>query len=91
MKTQQTFVNRKNGPIHVSVEPWPDCFELEPGEKLTLVWDAKEVGDAAEVHFINDNELVIFPDGDLSTVKYMMDGQDAESRSWSFKHNPIKK
>ena len=34
---QQTFVNEQSGPIYISVEPWPWCYELEPTEKLTLI------------------------------------------------------
>jgi hypothetical protein len=47
-KVQQSFSNNKDGPIYVSMEPWPECFELEPGEKLTLIWNASESGDAAQ-------------------------------------------
>jgi hypothetical protein len=36
-RTQQTFENGKDGPIYVSIEPWPECFELEPGDTLTLI------------------------------------------------------
>ena len=39
-RTQQTFTNAQDGPIYVFVEPWPECFELEPGDKLTLIFDA---------------------------------------------------
>jgi hypothetical protein len=51
--TQQTFVNRKGGPILVSVEAWPECFDVETGDKLTLIWDAPTIGDAMQVDFIN--------------------------------------
>ena len=66
-RTQQTFENRQDGPIYVSVEPWPHCFELEPGDRLTLVWDAPETGDSVQVEFINARELVLWPDG-LSAI-----------------------
>ena len=48
-RTRQTFKNSKDSPIYVSVEPWPECFELEKGDTLTLIYDAAEEGDALEV------------------------------------------
>lgn len=83
---QQTFLNGRDGPIYVSVEPWPECFELEPGEKLTLIWDGPATGDAAQIDFINERELVIWPNGKIDTIKYLIDGKEAEARSWTFKH-----
>lgn len=85
-RIQQTFSNEKDSPIYVSVEPWPECFELEPGEKLTLIWNGPEDGDAAVVGFINERELVVWPNGDIDEIKFLIDGQDAEARSWTFKH-----
>ena len=58
-KVQQSFSNNKDGPIYVSMEPWPECFELEPGEKLTLIGNAPESGGAAQIDFINERELVV--------------------------------
>lgn len=83
---QQTFLNGKDGPIYVSVEPWPECFELEPGEKLTLVWNGPATGDTVQIDFINERELVVWPNGEVDTIKYLINGEDAEARSWTFKH-----
>ena len=60
-RTQQTFDNDKDSPIYISVEIWPECFELEPGEKLTLIWDAADHRDAVQVNVINERELVVWP------------------------------
>ena len=84
--TQQIFRNGKDGPIYVSVEPWPECFELESGEELTLIWDGPATGDAIKTDFINDRELVVWPNGEIDTIKYLIDGEDAQERSWIFKH-----
>jgi hypothetical protein len=84
--TQQTFVNQKDGPIYVSVEPWPECFELEPGDKLTLVWNAPTNGDAMQVDFINDRELVVWPSGEIDDIRYLFNGEPGADRSWTFKH-----
>jgi hypothetical protein len=70
----------------VSVEPWPECFELEAGDKLTLIWDATNDGAAAQIDFINERELVIWPNGDIDDMKFLINGEDAEGRSWTFKH-----
>jgi hypothetical protein len=86
-KTQQTFANDREVPIYVSVEPWPECFELEPGEKLTLIWDASESGDAAQVDFINERELVVWPNGQIDQIRFLINGEEAGARSWTFKHN----
>ncbi len=85
-RTQQTFVNRKDGPIYVSVEPWPRCFELEPGDRLTLIWDAPATGDAMEADFINDRELVLYPNGEIDDIQYLFNGKPGKGRSWDFKH-----
>jgi hypothetical protein len=86
-RTQQTFVNNKDGPIYVSVEPWPECFELESGDKLTLIFDAIEDGDAIEVAFINERELVVWPNSATGKVDMLLNGRSAEGRSWRFKHS----
>lgn len=80
---RHVFVNRQDHPIYISVEPWPDCFELEPGERLTLI--VAQGGDgSAEVEFLNDREMVIFPAS--IEVDYQIDGEPAAERSWQFKH-----
>jgi hypothetical protein len=85
-RTQQTFENGRDGPIYVSVEPWPECFELEPGDKLTLMWTAAETGDAAHVNFINERELVVWPNGELDDLVFLFNGGSSKGRSWTFKH-----
>ena len=85
-RTQQTFVNEKDGPIYVSVEIWPECFELEPGDRLTLIWNAAEDRDACQVSFINDNELVVWPEGEIDGMQLLINGEPARDRSWKFKH-----
>ncbi len=85
-RTQQTFQNGKDEPIYVSVEPWPECFELEPGDKLTLIWNAAETGDAVLVNFINDRELVVWPNGETDDIEFLFNDLPGEDRSWTFKH-----
>jgi hypothetical protein len=85
-RAQQTFENCKDGPVYVSVEPWPECFELEPGAKLTLIWNAPEEGDAVQVNFINERELVLWPNGELDDLVILFNGGSSEGRSWTFKH-----
>ena len=85
-QTQQTFVNDTEGPIYVSVEPWPECFELEPKDRLPLLWDAPDSGDAILTSFINERELVVWPNGEIDAIQYLINGEEAEERSWTFKH-----
>ena len=84
--TQQTFQNDKDGPIYISVEPWPECFELEPGDKLTLIYDSVDVGDAVQINFINERELVVWPNGRLDDLQILFNGGSSAGRSWNFKH-----
>ncbi|AQA00135.1 hypothetical protein BWQ93_17910 [Sphingopyxis sp. QXT-31] len=80
--TRHVIANRNSFPIYVSVEPWPECFELEPEESLTLV-----VGDAEaaiEVQVIDERELVIYPAS--VDIDFLIDGKPAEDRSWQFRH-----
>ena len=85
-RTQQTFENDKDGPVYISVEPWPECFELEPGDKLTLVWDAPDTGDAVKIDFINEQQLVVWPNGAGNDLEILFNGVSSEGRSWKFKH-----
>ena len=83
-QTKQIFGNDKDGPIYVSVEPWPECFELEPGDRLTLIWETPADGDQIETHFINDNELAVWPN--VGELQYFINDEPAQDRSWKFKH-----
>ena len=85
-RTQQAFVNERNEPIYVSVEPWPECFELEPGDKLTIIYDAPDTGDAAQINFINERELVVWPNGQIDDIEFLFNDEPGENRSWTFKH-----
>ena len=87
-RAQQTIVNRKDGPIYVSIEVAPECYELEPGDRLTLIYDVPREGDALEVEFINEREPVVWPNGD-SDPTVLINGESAKGRSWKFKHNVI--
>lgn len=84
-RTQQTFANDKDRPIYISVEIWPECFELQPGEKLTLRWNGPETGDVAQIDIINDDEIVVWPNGETDGMEFLIDGQPALERSWAFK------
>ncbi len=85
-RTQQVFVNEKDSPIYISVEPWPECFELEPGDKLTLIWTAPDGQETADIRFCTDRELVVWPAGPLTDIQYLINGEPAAHRSWHFKH-----
>lgn len=85
-RVEQTFRNDGECAIYVSVEPWPECFELEPNEELTVIWDGPESGQTAQINFINERELVVWPNGNLHNMEFHIDGQEAEGRSWTFKH-----
>ena len=85
-RTQQTFENNSDGPIYVSVEPWPECFELEPQDKLTLIWNAADVGDAMQVKVIDEREIVVWPNGNLEDLVILFNGGSSAGRSWAFKH-----
>ena len=85
-RTQQRFRNETDAPIYVSIEPWPHCFELEPRDELTLIWNGPETGDAVQVHFLNDRELVVWPNGDLEGLVMLFNDGPSEGRNWVFKH-----
>lgn len=87
-RTQQTFENKKDAPIYISIEPWPDCFELEPGDRLTLIYDAAETGDALSVDLFNEGEIVVWPSGAIDDLQVLFNGEASDGRSWNFKHKP---
>jgi len=81
---RQSIYNRTEAPIYVSIELTPDCYELEPGDHLTLIYDVSVEGDALQVDFLNQRELVVWPNGHDPEV--LFNDQPAEGRSWKFKH-----
>ena len=85
-RTQQIFVNKAEGPIYVSIEPWPECFELEPEDRLTLIWDAPEEGDSVEINFLNDREIIVSPNGPLDDLLILFNDGSSKGRIWSFNH-----
>jgi hypothetical protein len=85
-RVQQTFQNDKHEPVYISVGPREECFELEPGDKLTLLFDANDFGDSIRVNVINERELVLWPNGRNGQLELSFNGRSAEGRSWNFKH-----
>lgn len=83
---QQTFVNEQDEPIYISIEPVPECYELEPGDRLTLVYEVPERGDVLNVHFADGRELIIWPATLIPQPVVLINGVSAEGRSWNFKH-----
>jgi len=84
--SRQTIKNDRDIPIYVSIEPTPECYELEPGEKLTVIFQVPSDGDALEINFINERELVIWPGEQLDEPRVLINEASAERRSWKFKH-----
>ncbi|MFT4252378.1 MAG: hypothetical protein QM608_07830 [Caulobacter sp.] len=66
--------------------PWGHCFELEPGDRLTLAYDAVARGDALEVEVVNERELNLSPNGAIDDLQVLFNGGSSEGRSWNFKH-----
>jgi hypothetical protein len=83
LKAQQTFTNSTQHPIYISIEITPDCYKLEPGDRLTIIYDVPTSGDALEVHFINQEELVLWP-GTTVMPEVLINGKSAEGLSWNF-------
>lgn len=81
-RARQTFVNRTARPIYISVEVNPECYKLEPEDRLTLIYKVPWRGDALQVDFVNAEELVIWPNGAEPTV--LINGESAAGRSWNF-------
>jgi hypothetical protein len=84
--SQHTIVNKRDGSIYISIEPWPECYELEPGDRLTLSYRLPQSGDALEVQFINERELVLWPTELDPEPVVLINDASAEGRSWKFKH-----
>ena len=84
--SQHTIVNKQDGPIYISIEPWPECYELEPGDRLTLTYGLPQSGDALQVQFSNERELVLWPTELDPEPVVLINDASAEGRSWKFKH-----
>lgn len=83
---QHSILNEQDGPIYISVEPNPECYELESGDRLTLIYELPKSGDALDVRFINAHELVIWPTELIPEPVVLINGASSEDRSWNFKH-----
>lgn len=83
-KARQTFVNDQDRPIYITIEPAPECYELEPGETLTLIYDVSEVGDTLSINLIEEG-VIVWPLGKEPEV--LINGAKAHERSWKFKHH----
>lgn len=81
---RQSFYNRTETPIYVSIELTPDCYELEPGDHLTLLYEPLADRDGLQVDFLNERELVIWPNGRDPEV--LFNDEPAKNRSGVFKH-----
>ncbi|AMB45026.1 MULTISPECIES: hypothetical protein [Methylobacteriaceae] len=86
MLVTKKIVNRKDGPIYVSVEPLPECFELEPGDELTLIWIANEDDHPVQIDFAGERDLVVWPENRGADIQFLINGEEAAHRSWDFKH-----
>ncbi len=80
----QTICNRTDKPIYVTIELTPQAYELEPGEQLTLIYDIEVEGNALQIDFLGEDELVIWPNGEDPQV--LIDDKPAADRNWKFKH-----
>jgi hypothetical protein len=71
------------------VEIVPDCYKLEPGDRLTVIYEALDGIDSLEVNFLNEQELVIWPGGTsdrggIFELEVLINGKSAEGLSWAF-------
>lgn len=82
----QTFLNRLDEPIYISIEPYPECYELEPGERMTLIYESRDNNASLDVEVINGRELVIWPPENVYEWTVLIDGVNAKERNWNFKH-----
>lgn len=84
----QTIANERDRPIYISIEPTPDCYELEPGDVLTLLYDAPPGEEAFSIYVVEEG-LSLSPLVDEFEV--LINGASAEGRSWKFKHYTLRK
>ena len=89
VKAQQTFVNRAKHPIYVSIEPICDCYKLQPEDRLTVIYFVPSAGDALEVYFLSQEELLIDPNVNIPYSEVLVNGRSAEDLSWNFEGWPI--
>jgi len=79
-------MNDRDEPIYISIEPYPECYELEPGEELTMIYVPRANDVLSEVKVIDVHNLVIWPPDNVYDWTILIDGKDAEYRNWNFKH-----
>ena len=81
-KAKQTFANRTEHPIYISIEITSDCYKLEPSDRLTIIYEILDDVDALEIHFINKEELVIWP-AMTTKPEVLINGNRDASDTWN--------
>ena len=81
MKLQFTFENSREEAVYLNIEPVPDRYLLRIGEKIEF-YSEPNLGDHPPVIISSGREITIWPNtlGDDLTL---LDGENAELRSWS--------
>ncbi len=81
-KVQQTFTNRTRHPVFIYVEITPDCYKLQPDDRLTIIDEVPDGAALAEIDFVNNEELTIWPVSNEPEV--LVNGKSAEGLSWNW-------
>jgi hypothetical protein len=81
--SRQSIFNARDVPIYISIEPTPECYEIEPGETLTLIYEIPEEGDALTINVIDEGLSIVPP---YKEPEVLINGIIASERSWVFKH-----
>ena len=80
MRISLAFKNKRDSTAQVWVEPWPDCFNLKPGENLIMEFECSDPDKPLNVE-LTDDCLVLWPNT-LQHPSFSIDGQPANDRSW---------
>ena len=95
-RNRLTFTNSNDHPIYLYVEPWPLAFELEPKEKIEIIYYYKD-DEPIEMVSHGTKEISIYLNFDLSMqdvegvefLEIFIDGLPAHDRDWNFKHRKM--
>jgi hypothetical protein len=74
------FENNRPEALDVHVEPWPELFRLQPGERLEFRYEAPPDGETISI--IAHDEGITLWTAIGSQPEFLIDGKPANDRSW---------
>jgi hypothetical protein len=78
--TTFAFENNRSEAFDVYVEPWPELFRLQSGERLEFRYEAPPAGETISIS-VHEEGITLWT-GIGDEPEFLIDGKPANERSW---------